>query len=666
MDTLRKRLITIQGPTQFMNVVSTLYYEKRELGISAKDTLCVYGLYKSDLARICLEFAKVWDWEKVVVFAEDSYHTEEEIKGYLGDNFDEIYLCRNYLHHYDYRIPLTYFSAKNITYGDGFGIVDFIEEVSSRPFDAVKVVIGIEYTARAIRRLPYQVTPILYLHELVSKIQSLPYIADLLTNFSNKMSLQTKNIYLITLANLTESQHALHLEDELSFYYSAIERLMPKRFKDALLVIKAHPRETLHQSKLLTEKLAAEGYECMNMTHDIDMLPVEIICSYMPELHIIPLFSSSFIQARLISNTNYLIDQDIFDFDKLNPLYHETVKLYLKRIEEFLAKLYIENDIVAIYENNGASTEIEVNSPLYPAEKSKCVQLIDTDYISHRYTSSFNLDVSRLVFRYKHVGIYECPISTYRFYYPFDIEGDSKFYEHLQQYDWYYMPWKWEHQQASTQLASGMKVLEVGCAKGSFLKRIAEERQVTVTGLELNERAAATARQELGLDVRTETIQAHAIENSETYDAVCSFQVLEHIADVHSFLEAKVKCLKKGGKLIIGVPNNASFLGLNDNLLNMPPHHMGLWDRKSLTRLTEIFSISLDKIYLEPLQVYHKEYFQQIFNNLMEDYKKYAKIKFGILGSFVFSMFKTYFKHRVYKRYPEIENYTLVAVYTKK
>ena len=50
---------------------------------------------------------------------------------------------------------------------------------------------------------------------------------------------------------------------------------------------------------------------------------------------------------------------------------------------------------------------------------------------------------------------------------PPTLRGQSTFYEALQRYPWYYVPWKWEHEIAKSYLKDGDQVLEVGC--GSVL-----------------------------------------------------------------------------------------------------------------------------------------------------------------------------------------------------
>ena len=97
---------------------------------------------------------------------------------------------------------------------------------------------------------------------------------------------------------------------------------------------------------------------------------------------------------------------------------------------------------------------------------------IECSKIIEDYKKAYGFDVSYLFNNIKKIEVYECIETGYRFFFPFNISGDSLFYEHLQQNDWYYMPWKWEHEQASKILSKKMKVLEVGCGQGDFLMNL--------------------------------------------------------------------------------------------------------------------------------------------------------------------------------------------------
>ena len=97
-----------------------------------------------------------------------------------------------------------------------------------------------------------------------------------------------------------------------------------------------------------------------------------------------------------------------------------------------------------------------------------------------------------------------------------------------------------------------------------------------------------------GLDVRKGTIYDISDE-AEFFDTVCAFQVLEHVYDVKGFLNAALRLLKKGGKLMIGVPNNEPFIRRYEkyNAFNLPPHHVGLWNKAAFERLCPFFGIKL-------------------------------------------------------------------------
>jgi 2-polyprenyl-3-methyl-5-hydroxy-6-metoxy-1,4-benzoquinol methylase len=307
---------------------------------------------------------------------------------------------------------------------------------------------------------------------------------------------------------------------------------------------------------------------------------------------------------------------------------------------------------------------MSVKSPLTNSSRIKLLYKLSSKELVHQYKTSYNIEINRFFLNKPEIDLFECEATGYKFFHPFDTSGDGEFYEQLQKYEWYYMPWKWEHQQTAKVIRSGMKVLEVGCAEGDFIKRISDEYGALCTGLELNEKAASKA-QAIGLDVQLQTIQDFSNANEEKFDLVCSFQVLEHISDVHSFIKAMVKCLKKGGTLVIGVPNNDSFLGLTHNALNVPPHHMGLWNERSLNALCNLFPLKMGKCYFEPLQDYHLDY----YNKVIQDHR--IKIldrnieKLGFLGRVKNQIVKKTHYLKLKQKFPTLESFTVLAKFSK-
>jgi 2-polyprenyl-3-methyl-5-hydroxy-6-metoxy-1,4-benzoquinol methylase len=251
-------------------------------------------------------------------------------------------------------------------------------------------------------------------------------------------------------------------------------------------------------------------------------------------------------------------------------------------------------------------------SPLYPNQNATIVKTISASKIIRGYNRFLKLDVARFFKNTTEIYIAQCPTSGYQFYYPLNVAGDGPFYADLSSHAWYYMDWKWENEEALKYISPATKVLDVGCAKGQFLERIISTTACTAKGIELNEDAIEICNKK-GLDVAYETVQEHAQTHQEAYDLVCSFQVLEHISEPLAFLAAKIQCLKPGGTLIIGVPNNDSFIKDDPlGLLNLPPHHMGLWTPGALQHLCKLFPLKEIAIKTEPFQAHHKLYYIRI------------------------------------------------------
>jgi SAM-dependent methyltransferase len=301
----------------------------------------------------------------------------------------------------------------------------------------------------------------------------------------------------------------------------------------------------------------------------------------------------------------------------------------------------------------------EIISPLNLTNRVSFVRNIKTRWIIAHY-KTYGIDVSRFFTGLKEISVYKCDETGYRFYFPYMVAGDSEFYQHFQNFDWYYMPWKWEHEITTLYLKDGMKVLEVGCAHGAFLEKINTLFKLESSiGLELNE---STPVKNEKWQIVNQYVQDYAKDHSDQFDLVCSYQVLEHIADVHGFIEANVACLKKGGKLIISVPNNDSFLKNLDAALNVPPHHMGLWTKDSLTSLTKLFPLNLVEIHFEELKEYHVDTY--ILSERYNSGKRLVdKIKRRIdTFTGVYARIKT----DVLQKREAIIGHTILAVFEKK
>jgi len=162
------------------------------------------------------------------------------------------------------------------------------------------------------------------------------------------------------------------------------------------------------------------------------------------------------------------------------------------------------------------------------------------------------------------------------------ITGDSQFYSELSQNNsWYYLDDKREYDLAFDYIGD-QSVLEVGCGEGHFARR---KKFSSYTGLELN-RDAVTKAIGQGLDVRLQSLQDYAREHPASVARVCSFQVLEHLAEPRAFFRDAHTALEPDGLLITAVPSEDSFAGsIRSNGLNAPPHHITRWTDQCLKTL---------------------------------------------------------------------------------
>lgn len=182
--------------------------------------------------------------------------------------------------------------------------------------------------------------------------------------------------------------------------------------------------------------------------------------------------------------------------------------------------------------------------------------------------------------------------------------GREGLYERLQSFDWYYMADKYEYAIAQKYLPAEGRVLEVGGGKAAFAKFVGADRY---TGLEFNDKAIERA-DEAGIRLIKHSIEAHS-SSGNTYDAVVSFQVLEHVADPAGFISGCVKCLKPGGRLIIAVPAHDSFVGTAlNNILDMPPHHVTHWTGATLQYLAAPYGLEVVAIEYEPVAEHHRDW----------------------------------------------------------
>src|SRR5665647_197479 len=107
--------------------------------------------------------------------------------------------------------------------------------------------------------------------------------------------------------------------------------------------------------------------------------------------------------------------------------------------------------------------------------------------------------------------------------------------------------------------ATGKKtgnILDVGCGTGAFLHAMVNAKW-NITGLEPDSKAREKALELYGLQL--EQIEKFYSLPVQTFDAITMWHVLEHVHDLHDYINQLNKLLKPGGKLFIAVPNYTSY-----------------------------------------------------------------------------------------------------------
>jgi 2-polyprenyl-3-methyl-5-hydroxy-6-metoxy-1,4-benzoquinol methylase len=136
---------------------------------------------------------------------------------------------------------------------------------------------------------------------------------------------------------------------------------------------------------------------------------------------------------------------------------------------------------------------------------------------------------------------------------------------------------------------SAHQVLDVGCSTGKFGMALRARPDTTVTGVEPDPAAAELAKDRLdsvctGFFPETERLVARV----EGYDAIVFNDVLEHMSDPRSALDAAKRLLAPDGVVVASIPNVRHISALGPLLIRDSWHYtdIGVLDRTHLRFFT--------------------------------------------------------------------------------
>jgi 2-polyprenyl-3-methyl-5-hydroxy-6-metoxy-1,4-benzoquinol methylase len=101
------------------------------------------------------------------------------------------------------------------------------------------------------------------------------------------------------------------------------------------------------------------------------------------------------------------------------------------------------------------------------------------------------------------------------------------------------------------------KYLDIGCADGSFAKKIKDSMNVEAYGIDVSKKAITKAKQK-GIIARYHNVSNKLPYNSNYFNLITSCEVIEHVYDTDFLLIEINRCLKKKGIFIITTPNLTS------------------------------------------------------------------------------------------------------------
>jgi 2-polyprenyl-3-methyl-5-hydroxy-6-metoxy-1,4-benzoquinol methylase len=242
----------------------------------------------------------------------------------------------------------------------------------------------------------------------------------------------------------------------------------------------------------------------------------------------------------------------------------------------------------------------ETLCPLCRSREIRWVKSIDVAPVVALWREFFQIDIRPEFQGVSQMELFRCAGCSISFFTPLYLAGSPQMYSQLANHGGYYLAQKWEYHAALADLRGRERILEIGCGSGNFMQLAKEKEGLSIEGVEQNAEAIREAARR-GFHVRETTIEDAAKESPGVYDAICAFQVFEHIAKPREFLDACCRLLRPKGLLILGVPNQNSYVRHMINPLDMPPHHMTRWTEEPLRRLQSHFPLRLVRTACEPL-----------------------------------------------------------------
>jgi len=136
--------------------------------------------------------------------------------------------------------------------------------------------------------------------------------------------------------------------------------------------------------------------------------------------------------------------------------------------------------------------------------------------------------------------------------------------------------------------ATAQRVLELGCAEGTFASALKSRTGAEVWGIEFNPEAAACARAVIDRVLIGDANEQIAQLPDAYFDAIVCNDVLEHLVNPSTTLELLRRTLKPNGVVVASIPNIRYIPALSKIVFrrDFPQKDEGIFDRTHLRFFT--------------------------------------------------------------------------------
>ncbi len=184
--------------------------------------------------------------------------------------------------------------------------------------------------------------------------------------------------------------------------------------------------------------------------------------------------------------------------------------------------------------------------------------------------------------------------------------GSDDFYRTISA-DSYYVQEKWEFEQAIDDIRREApfpkRLLDFGGGSGAFLKLLGRS-EPSIRPFLYEKTPAGSAKEDSSWTVLSGDFTESSLVGAP-FDAIVSFQVLEHVPDPFALLRAWNAHLRPGGMLIVTTPNAAGPISHFPNAVTeVPPHHVTKWSERTYRAVLPRFGFSIERVRFEPLPDY--------------------------------------------------------------